>query len=509
MLDYLYSISLAQPLSTRNTLSPYSNAELAHADNSFTTFLNRPSILLTGGLTPLVGRRQKEKKGVAYSEGEGIARNKDFLQRGLGRLIASLVFPPSALAPATSYDSTSQDTPSLIELPEPQPVDTYKFKATPEPPLEKHPWAHHTRAICASDTCTFITNVPLLPPPDTVPYPVRTHLNLSVSAIDEPVLRPPTLDEWENHLGITGRGGWTEGGLDGRELFGEGERWALRYGYENAVDGDWTTAFRSANTVEKDDYVGLALVRGLDQIWTPKVTLHFLLGGIEAIAPGLLIEVSVDGYTWVSPLPSIRSHLTGLATAFDAGRQAPTARLHPLQISLVPALPRPIHEISLSSLASHLPLHPRIKQPHFAPRTNRSTRLLDPTIRLGLSNRGKTNGLRGRYLFGGVPLLATTTRRRGGGEERMEIREIEERVGREKCGLDGLGTLVEVELVSHRIAFHYLPCSLQVSAAASISLPVSRCSIHLAESISRWISIPRQVSISGQVSRGVSQSRKS
>lgn len=83
----------------------------------------------------------------------------------------------------------------------------------------------------------------------------------------------------------------------------------------------------------------------------------------------------------------------------------------------------------------------------------------------------------------------------------MEIREIEERVGREKCGLDGLGTLVEVELVSHRIAFHYLPCSLQVSAAASISLQhPSRgkylavdlhpaASIHLGPSISWRVSI--------------------
>jgi len=106
-------------------------------------------------------------------------------------------------------------------------------------------------------------------------------------------------------------------------MWREEERWSLDWSYEFAVDGDPRTAFRSPDgelsfstsselrrvrcnadeiefTVAKQgDYVGLGLIKSLDPVWTPTVSLHFILEDIESFLPGLTIEVSFDGYHWV------------------------------------------------------------------------------------------------------------------------------------------------------------------------------------------------------------------
>lgn len=80
-----------------------------------------------------------------------------------------------------------------------------------------HPYSHHARSPCVpSDLCFFITNVPLLLPPDATPYP-GPH-------------RVKTLSDWENHVSDLGRAE---------------ETWSLSWGYENAIDSNPGTAFRS------------------------------------------------------------------------------------------------------------------------------------------------------------------------------------------------------------------------------------------------------------------------
>lgn len=106
-------------------------------------------------------------------------------------------------------------------------MDVIDYLYSQEPPLSPHPYSHHARSPCTSDTCTFITNIPLLPPPDVVIYP-------------GPSIK---LTDWENHLGWTARG-WMEGG----ELFAEGESWARKWNYAQAVDGKLETAFRSPDS---------------------------------------------------------------------------------------------------------------------------------------------------------------------------------------------------------------------------------------------------------------------
>lgn len=97
------------------------------------------------------------------------------------------------------------------------------------PPLPPHPFAHHTRSASHAGTTLFITNLALLPPPDSATYPGPNVVEL---------------EAWENRMGYEARG-WMEGG----ELFAEEEAWAGRWAYEFAVDGkvegNAMTAFRS------------------------------------------------------------------------------------------------------------------------------------------------------------------------------------------------------------------------------------------------------------------------
>jgi len=122
--------------------------------------------------------------------------------------------------------------PSTAPLPStPFPVDVSPYRSTRSPPLAPHPYSHHTRSPCLpSDTCFFLTNLALLPPPDATPYPGPN--------------RVKSLTQWENHVGFVGRG-WLEG--DTTEMWKEEERWSLDWSYEFAVDGDPRTAFRNTD----------------------------------------------------------------------------------------------------------------------------------------------------------------------------------------------------------------------------------------------------------------------
>lgn len=51
--------------------------------------------------------------------------------------------------------------------------------------------------------------------------------------------------------------------------------------------------------MKADDYIALGLLSTIDSQWIQKVRLNFVLEDVEAVAPGLVIEVSVDGYEWV------------------------------------------------------------------------------------------------------------------------------------------------------------------------------------------------------------------
>lgn len=55
--------------------------------------------------------------------------------------------------------------------------------------------------------------------------------------------------------------------------------------------------------MKADDYIALGLLKTIDAQWIQKVRLNFILEDVEAIAPGLIIEVSTDGYEWVRYLP--------------------------------------------------------------------------------------------------------------------------------------------------------------------------------------------------------------
>lgn len=186
-------------------------------------------------------------------------------------------------------------------------IDSAPFLASPLPPLPPHPYAHHTRSPCSSDTCIFLTNIPLLPPPDAIPYPGPEVVQ--------------SLDEWENHLGWTARG-WREHGGDGAEVWGEEEGWAKDWPHAAAVDGREGTAFRSRDgtfcerdclcearadsltpvVTQSEDYIALGLLTALDSSWVPRVDFVFTLEQGEAVLQGaaMVVEVSADGYRWVS-----------------------------------------------------------------------------------------------------------------------------------------------------------------------------------------------------------------
>jgi len=238
---------------TGSGASAYGRDELAHADNSFTTMLNEPPYVLQSALAGLPSPG-------GHSDGEGIARNKAYIVRpslslarspsfldparadaslarsqwqGVARLSShlNLTFPP---APPPSSPLTALSLPPLSSPP---------HRLAPSPPLPAHPHAHHARAPCTpSDACTFVTNVQLLPPPDSARFP-------GVAAVGEGAAG---LQRWEEHLGHVARG-WKEGG----ERWSAEEDWAREWAYEGAVDGELGTVFRSP------DGASLSLPRAL------------------------------------------------------------------------------------------------------------------------------------------------------------------------------------------------------------------------------------------------------
>ncbi|GAA5846050.1 hypothetical protein JCM3766R1_001350, partial [Sporobolomyces carnicolor] len=242
--------------------------ELAHADNSFTTFLNNPPYVL--GSNAIV----EMKTGRGYSDGKrGDLRNQVYIQKGVEHFTHYLNATYSGL-PATTPLPTS-----------PVPVDTSHYREASPPPLVPHPYSHHARSPCVpSDLCFFFTNVPLLLPPDATPYP-GPH-------------RVKTLSDWENHVSNLGRAE---------------ETWSLSWGYENAVDSNPETAFRSLDVARAGDYVGLGLIRAVDPFWTPSLVLHFIIEDVELLLPSLQVEVSGDGYSWF-PFPAVDLETTIVST---------------------------------------------------------------------------------------------------------------------------------------------------------------------------------------------------
>ncbi|GAA5872830.1 hypothetical protein JCM1840_005863 [Sporobolomyces johnsonii] len=250
-------------LDTTTSLA-YPHEELAHADNSFTLFQNEPPYVLSHELAQL-----PQPNG--HSDGDGIARNKAYIQKGLLHLTRFLFAQFPALPPSTPLSKR------------PLAIETSPYRHSLSPPLPAHPYAHHVRSPCMpSDACFFLTNIPLLPPPDATPYPGPQRVR--------------SLQEWEEHVGWVARG-WVEGG----EMWAEEERWALDWPYMNAVDGKPETAFRSPDIAREGDYIGLGLLVPLDAAWTPKVVLHVMLEEVDEFLPWLDIEVSADGYHWSPP----------------------------------------------------------------------------------------------------------------------------------------------------------------------------------------------------------------
>lgn len=128
---------------------------------------------------------------------------------------------------------SSASGPRELEL---LPVQTSSYQTTIPPPLPPHPYKNHARSPTISSpssshpaiTSVFHTNVHLMPPPDVVSFPSPSSYNLT---------------QWEESLGWVARG-WIEGG----EIFADGERWALDWPYENAVDGEFGSAWRSRDS---------------------------------------------------------------------------------------------------------------------------------------------------------------------------------------------------------------------------------------------------------------------
>ncbi|GAA6025465.1 hypothetical protein JCM8202_003622 [Rhodotorula sphaerocarpa] len=274
-------------------LLAYPREEWAHADNSFATFQNEPPYVLTGDLVPLPAP-------FGHSDGDGLQRNKDLIQKGLVRL-------SKYLGARFPVDRLSEEEARLGAVTPLLPVSPAPYRPSLSPPLPAHPWSHHARSVCLeTDACLFLTNVQLLPAPDASQYPGPEKVK--------------TLQEWEEQMGWVGRG-WEEG----TERWREEERWAERWGYQGAVDGDPETAFRSPDVIRSGDYLGLLLLAPLDPLETPTATLHVILEdaqrvllaeagseGIEAVGDGgggsrskrtkrsrIQVEVSADGYRWI------------------------------------------------------------------------------------------------------------------------------------------------------------------------------------------------------------------
>ena len=134
-------------------------------------------------------------------------------QKGLDRLSKSLgvlpnlsPYPPPAAPWPVDVSHTSQT------------LYPYRVEAVSHKP---HTYWHHSRSISQEHDCIFLTNVANLPPPDAVVYQPHASRNIS---------------QWENALG------------ESPGLWKEGKQWALAWGYYEAVDGDYRSAFRSPDS---------------------------------------------------------------------------------------------------------------------------------------------------------------------------------------------------------------------------------------------------------------------
>lgn len=168
------------------------DSELSMADNYFSTFLNRPPIMIQGSLNML-------NSGHAFSAGnEGLERNKRHITYGLHYLVKHSV---EKSLPESSFGSPNRD------------IDVEIY-----------------RSACARDRCLFITNVRTLP---------RTRDKIF------PATNPPTLREWEASMGYVGA---TESGSKSTSATKESQRrehWSLQFPYLKAVDGSLTTYWQS------------------------------------------------------------------------------------------------------------------------------------------------------------------------------------------------------------------------------------------------------------------------
>jgi len=215
------------------------------------------------------------------TKGEGDIRNEVYIQRGLDRLLNSHGVPMSA-SPYAPPLSASQ-------------VDIAGFSATVNPLADdesswKHPYWHHSRSVSRSNDMIFLTNVASLPPPHALEYKRHPARNISL---------------WEQELASP-------------EIWGAGKAFAERWTYENAVDGDYRSAWSSPDTIKKGDYIGLDLLAQIDVDSRKALELHFLLEHSDVVVDLLRVEVSIDGYNWQEPRPvpaiscSSASHLSTL-----------------------------------------------------------------------------------------------------------------------------------------------------------------------------------------------------
>lgn len=226
-----------------------------------------------------------------------------FQQRGIDRLASALAIDASVSPYPPPIVPWRVDTSVFAETPNPWSLKDHKSRA--------HPYWHHTRAASVKGDLLFVTNVANLPPPDSVTYTPHPRRNIS---------------QWETSL--VGSGGqWSEG-----------KPFALAWPYSASVDGDWRTAWRSPDgehdllisslplarslvrfpivswkkipllivsrcglaVIRKNDYIGLDLLNQIEAEKEASKILRVALEDAKAVVPHLRIEVSSDGYSWVS-----------------------------------------------------------------------------------------------------------------------------------------------------------------------------------------------------------------
>jgi hypothetical protein len=207
VLKTLDQISSIDPLKAgqQTPLGVFGSDDVSMLDNAFTTLQNEPPYVLSGRLIPMDQSQRFSTKG------EGDIRNEVYIQRGLDRLLNSHGVPMSA-SPYAPPLSASQ-------------VDIAGFSATVNPLADdesswKHPYWHHSRSVSRSNDMIFLTNVASLPPPHALEYKRHPARNISL---------------WEQELASP-------------EIWGAGKAFAERWTYENAVDGDYRSAWRSPDS---------------------------------------------------------------------------------------------------------------------------------------------------------------------------------------------------------------------------------------------------------------------